>query len=157
MPEQLHFYYTGSQLGRWCPETATTDPANQTRNGRPIKFTDHRVLTEAEAAMSLMVLSRRHRCTLNKPAISGTYLENPTLPREGEAIGAGFFVFRRGTTTGRIRPAKMWPFEHPTRASAEAEMQRLSARFPGQTFITVEQVAFAYTEIPPVAADEVVT
>ena len=155
MPDQLHFYYTRSVLGRWCPETSNTDPANQTRDGRPIKFTDHRVLGEVEAAMSLKNLARRHRCTLNKPPISGPHLEDPTLARAGEMIGAGFFVFRRGTTTGRIRPAKLWPFEHPTRAAAETETQRLADRFPGQTFITVEQVAFAYVDLPKEAAEEV--
>lgn len=155
MTEPLHFYYVRSILGRWQPETSTTDPANQTRDGRPLKFTDHRVLGETEAAISLPNLARRHRCTLNKPPISGPHLADPTLARQGELIGGGFFVFRRGTTTGRIRPNKLWPFEHPTRASAEAEAQRLSEKFPGQTFITVEQVAFAYTEPADIVSIEV--
>lgn len=153
MTEQQHFYYARSILGRWQPEKSTTHPAEQRRDGKPVPFVDHRILGSVEAEMSLADLARRHRCTLTKPLMSGPYMDNPALPRKGEQIGGGFFVFRRGTTTGRIRPGRLWPFEHPTLAAAEAEAQRLANHWPGQTFITVQQVAAAYAEpaAPPVA------
>lgn len=49
---------------------------------------------------------------------------NPKKARKGEVIGGGFFVFRRGDGTKRIRPS-MWPFEHGSFASALAEAARL--------------------------------
>jgi len=61
--------------------------------------------------------------------------------REGEKIGGGFFVFRRGKRTGRIAWRNNPPaFEHPTRAAAEAEAMRLSLKYPGETFAVFQQV-----------------
>ncbi|QCM10315.1 hypothetical protein CFBP6625_08120 [Agrobacterium tumefaciens] len=48
----------------------------------------------------------------------------PKKPRNGEEVGGGHFVFRRGDSTGRIRPC-MWPFEHPSYDSAMTEAARL--------------------------------
>lgn len=56
-------------------------------------------------------------------------------PRKNEAIGAGYFVFRRGKKTGRVgikRPGL--PFEHPDMKSATNEAKRLSEINPGETF-----------------------
>lgn len=149
MTETQHFYYTRSILGRWKPEKSATHPAQQRCDGKPLRYVDHRELGSVEAELSLTDLARRHRCTLNKPLTAGKYLEDPTKERDGEQIGGGFFVFRRGTTTGRIRPSKLWPFEHPTLASAEAEAQRLANLWPGQTFAILQQVAAAYAEPVP--------
>lgn len=60
-------------------------------------------------------------------------LPDPRLPRAGETIGGGWFVFRRGRGSGRIR-APEYPFEHATRAAAEAECRRLAAKFPQHRF-----------------------
>lgn len=57
----------------------------------------------------------------------------PRMKREGEKVGAGFFVFRRGRTSKRIKMSFI-PFEHPTLESAHAEAERLCALHPGQTF-----------------------
>ena len=62
------------------------------------------------------------------------YLKDPRKEREGEKIGGGFFVFRRTGGTGRIRVPE-WPFEHPTRESAEAERDRLSNLYFGEKFV----------------------
>ena len=66
--------------------------------------------------------------------------------RTGEMIGGGFFVFRRGSEHGRIRPTTkgkttMLPFEHPTREAAEEEMERLAILHKGREFCVFEQVA----------------
>jgi len=53
--------------------------------------------------------------------------------RRNEAIGGGFFVFRRGKRTGRIAHTK-FPFEHATFAQALAEATRLAAQHPGESF-----------------------
>lgn len=68
----------------------------------------------------------------------GGWLKNPTKPRPNEIIGGGWFVFRRGDGTKRIRPA-MWPFEYGDREAALAEARRLSAERPGYKFIVVGQ------------------
>lgn len=62
------------------------------------------------------------------------WLKNPRSERDGEKIGGGFFVFRRGDDTGRIRPSQPWPFEHPTREAAEIQAGRLAAKYPGYRF-----------------------
>lgn len=70
----------------------------------------------------------------------GAWLKNPRLPREEETIGGGFFVFRRGEETGRIRPAP-WPFEHATEEAAIAQAERLAADLPGYRFDVVRVCA----------------
>lgn len=57
----------------------------------------------------------------------------PKTPRDDEAIGGGYFVFRRGRSTGRIRPSR-FPFEHGDFESAKVEADRLAADNPGKTF-----------------------
>ena len=54
-------------------------------------------------------------------------------PRPNETIGGGWFVFRRGDSTKRVKPAA-WPFEHPSINAARAEALRLAADMPGQQF-----------------------
>lgn len=54
--------------------------------------------------------------------------------RPNENIGSGFFVFRRGEWSGRIRPSKNFPFEHATLEAATAEAARLAASRPGSRF-----------------------
>ncbi|GHC61300.1 hypothetical protein [Limoniibacter endophyticus] len=60
------------------------------------------------------------------------------LPRKGEKIGGGFFVFRRGKKTGRISAGNSLPYEHPSLASAAAEAARLAKMNPGETFEVFE-------------------
>ena len=62
--------------------------------------------------------------------------------RPGEKVGGGYFVFRRGKTTGRVcPPSDRAPFEHPTIESALAEMNRLAAANRGQAYVVLQQVA----------------
>jgi hypothetical protein len=65
------------------------------------------------------------------------FLADPRKERPGETIGGGFFVFRRTAKTGRIRVPE-WPFEHPNRAAAEAERDRLASMHPNETFVVGE-------------------
>ncbi|MAM60827.1 MAG: hypothetical protein CMH11_04990 [Maritimibacter sp.] len=60
-------------------------------------------------------------------------MKDPRDTREGESIGGGYIVFRRGGGTGRIRCPE-YPFEHPTFEAAINERDRLAAQFPGETF-----------------------
>lgn len=53
--------------------------------------------------------------------------------RENEKIGGGYFVFRRGGNTRRIRPA-YWPFEHATEEAAMRAAMILAEANPGQLF-----------------------
>jgi len=62
---------------------------------------------------------------------------------KGEKVGGGFFVFRRGSTTGRIKinPAKL-PFEHPSLEAALREAKRLTERHPGVGFSVLKEIVF---------------
>lgn len=55
--------------------------------------------------------------------------------RPNEQIGGGFFIFRRGSTTGRIKTGYIkhgkMPFEHPSLEAATAEAERLGALYGG--------------------------
>lgn len=66
-------------------------------------------------------------------------IERLKKSREGEQIGGGFFVFRRGRRSNRVWPSKL-PFEHPSLAAALAERDRLAALFPDRTFVVLAQV-----------------
>lgn len=66
-------------------------------------------------------------------------LKDARLPRKGEAIGGGFFVFRRGSSTNRII-TRRWMFEHPTYEAALAEATRLKLAFPEDTFVVLGEV-----------------
>jgi len=74
------------------------------------------------------------------------YLKDPTKARNGEDIGAGYFVFRRGDGTGRIRPSR-WPFEHATICAAKREADSLAKQHPGYQFDVV-QVCYSTREEP---------
>lgn len=63
-------------------------------------------------------------------------------PRPNETIGGGFFVFRRGDSTGRIRMAE-WPFEHASAEAAQAEARRLAGDMPGYQFDVLQVVGSA--------------
>lgn len=67
--------------------------------------------------------------------------------RTNEQIGGGYFVFKRGTRTGRIENRGI-PFEHPTLRAALAEAARLQQKYGG-TF----QVFAMEAEAMPLAAD----
>lgn len=69
----------------------------------------------------------------NEQAGRPAFLSDARKTRPGEVIGGGFFVFRRGGNSGRVRCPE-WPFEHPTREAADAEAERLRAKFPGERF-----------------------
>lgn len=72
--------------------------------------------------------SKKHGRPARKPAYKHRY---PRRPRNGEEIGGGHFVFRRGDSTGRIRPCE-WPYEHPNFESAMTEAARLAATYGGE-------------------------
>jgi hypothetical protein len=52
----------------------------------------------------------------------------------GELIGAGWFVFARGRTTGRIKIPTNTPWEYATEADAMRYARQLAAKNPGRTF-----------------------
>ena len=76
-----------------------------------------------------------------KPGFKRRY---PRRPRNGETIGGGHFVFRRGDSTGRILPCE-WPYEHSTFESAMTEAARLAATYGGE-FDVFARVASASAE-----------
>lgn len=57
----------------------------------------------------------------------------PKTARRDEVIGGGYFVFRRGDSTRRVRPST-FPFEYATQEAAAEEAHRLSREQPGYTF-----------------------
>lgn len=75
-----------------------------------------------------------------------TFLKKPEEARKGEQIGGGYFVFRRGEGTGRIRSSH-WPFEHPTICAAKREADKLAKTQPGYQFDVV-QVCYSAREEP---------
>lgn len=70
----------------------------------------------------------------------------PAKPRPGEIVGGGYFIFRRGDGTGRVRPS-MWPYEHGSAETARAEAERLSRAFPGYRF-DVFELAGSFAQVP---------
>ena len=71
------------------------------------------------------------------------WLKNPTLARDGETIGGGFFIFRRGDGTKRIRPSQ-WPFEYATYEAAVEQALILASGNPGYSFDVVGVVYSAF-------------
>lgn len=69
----------------------------------------------------------------DKPKYDRGGLKDARIARKNEVIGAGFFIFRRGDSTGRIRPA-LWPYEYPSRERAFAQAQNLATQYPGGVF-----------------------
>lgn len=61
---------------------------------------------------------------------------NPMKTRNGEKIGGGWWVFRRGDDTGRVR-VPVWPYEHGSHESACDEAIRLAKQYPGEMFVIV--------------------
>jgi len=61
--------------------------------------------------------------------------------RRGEKVGGGYFVFRRGRTTGRIKinPNKP-PYEHASLDDATKEATRLAMENHGIDFVVFQQV-----------------
>lgn len=70
----------------------------------------------------------------------------PHMPRPGEVVGGGTFIFRRGDGTRRVRPS-MWPYEHGSVESAKVEAERLARAFPGYRF-DVFTLAASYAQVP---------
>lgn len=66
---------------------------------------------------------------------------------QGEVVGGGYIVFRRGKKWGRVRiTGKDWmkffqPFEWPTEDAALLEAERLAKKHPGEKFCVFQQVA----------------
>lgn len=84
-----------------------------------------------------------------KPKTKYEYMRRfPKKPRNGEEVGGGHFVFRRGDSTGRIRPC-MWPFEHPSYDSALTEATRLHKEHGGtfEVFVRVGGVEAVSVEV----------
>lgn len=74
-------------------------------------------------------------------------MRDPRKSRPQETIGGGFFVFRRGRRTNRIRPAR-FPFEHDTMEAATEAATKLAQQNPGKTFEVYARrsVVFSATE-----------
>lgn len=68
------------------------------------------------------------------------WLKDARKPRDGEAIGGGYFVFRRGKRTDRIK-ASWFPFEHASEADAVKQAEKLAKNHPGEKFVVVAQIA----------------
>ncbi|PWJ81559.1 hypothetical protein C7441_11091 [Pseudaminobacter salicylatoxidans] len=64
---------------------------------------------------------------------NGGWLKDPRKARKGEVIGGGFFVFRRGDGTNRIRPSQ-WPYEYGSQEAAEEQARILAKSNPGYRF-----------------------
>ena len=75
----------------------------------------------------------------NKQAGAPKRWKDRRIERDGEKIGGGFFIFRRGRDSGRIRMPQ-WPFEHPSIEAARTEQARLSVEYPDETFVIVQEV-----------------
>ena len=66
---------------------------------------------------------------------------------QGEVVGGGFFVFRRGMKWGRVRfvfkpqTKQIVPFEHPTMAAAVEEATRLAEKNRGHKYSVFQEVA----------------
>ena len=101
---------------------------------RPEEFDDIAVAAaHAVAAQSDEPMKRPdHKAKKHgKPKTKYEYMRRfPKKPRNGEEVGGGHFVFRRGDSTGRIRPCT-WPFEHPSYDSALVEAARLHSEHGG--------------------------
>lgn len=69
----------------------------------------------------------------------GPWLKDPRKERPGEKIGGGYFVFRRGDGTGRIRPSQ-WPFEYASLDEAAEQAKKLADANPGYRFDVVSAV-----------------
>lgn len=76
----------------------------------------------------------------------GPWLKNPKANRKGETIGGGWWVFRRGRGTNRIRPS-MWPFEYATRELACEQAGRLAEMHPDCMFAVVHQTDAFFGEV----------
>lgn len=83
----------------------------------------------------------------HQPTTRGPWLKDPRQPRKGETIGGGYFVFRRGERTNRIRPSQ-WPFEYDNEADALQQAAILAAQHPGYVFqvLSVVNAAMALPE-----------
>ncbi len=66
------------------------------------------------------------------------WLRDPRKERPGETIGGGWFVFRRGDGTRRIRPS-IYPFEYGSHDAAAEQAGKLARSNPGLVFIVVGQ------------------
>lgn len=101
------------------------DTPTKRRNAKPVVA--EKLLKNGEYGK--MNATKRRNAKPGAPAV----LHDARVVRDGEQIGGGFFVFRRGSKTGRVRTPE-WPFEHSTLDAAQAEAARLTAKHAGETF-----------------------
>ena len=127
------FYYERNALGRWGAVLSDTHPGKATSEGKVIKTAGLVELTGDQAYLTFGQCMDRWPVGWWEPKPSRAETASRLPPREGETINAGFFVFRRGDSTNRIRPSQL-PFEHPSLEAAVAEAQRLAAGRPGYAF-----------------------
>ncbi|MGB3833726.1 MAG: hypothetical protein WA975_17895 [Mesorhizobium sp.] len=80
---------------------------------------------------------------------NGGWLKDPKKARKGEVIGGGYFVFRRGDGTNRIRPSQ-WPYEYGSQEAAEEQAKILAKANPGYRFDVVHVVA-GWIDVPGTA------
>ncbi|MCI5073425.1 hypothetical protein [Oricola sp.] len=86
--------------------------------------------------MTVQTKPKKHR---------GGWLKNPKMARNNETIGGGYWVFRRGDDTGRIRPS-MWPFEYDSQGAAAEQAAKLAKEHPTEQFIVVGELGQFYGE-----------
>lgn len=60
---------------------------------------------------------------------------DPKKPRNGETIGGGYIVMRRGKKTGRVSIKSTLPFEYGSYDQAKTEAERLKKQNPKETFV----------------------
>ena len=85
---------------------------------------------------------------MDTPIMTPPARRSPFKPRQGEVIGGGYFVFRRGDSSGRIRPSD-WPFEYDTLVAAQTQAELLAKRRPGYAFEVFARLARHLTSTEP--------
>lgn len=94
-----------------------------------------------------------YRIGLNRGAFG---IMKHTRKEKGEMVGGGYFVFRRGRSSGRIKinveksPVGIWlPFEHASVDSAIRQAENLQAMHLNTTFCVLQQVYQTKAPTPP--------
>ena len=108
---------------------------------------------EIDPRFNLTMAGKQNLATLG--GMDGASRREMVILREGEEIGGGWFVGKRSSHTGRLY-LDGFPFEHPTAAAATIEARRLADRYPGTTYVILEQRAGIITATAPDLVPEVI-
>lgn len=139
------FYYEMTPTGRWTPVMSTTQPVAAKADGQKVKIAGLVILDGEQVHLTFGECREKWPVGWweEKAEVKKARFDK-TKARKGETIGGGYFVFRRGDGTNRVRPSQL-PFEHGSLAEAEDEAKRLSAQRPGYTFDVFARVATHFT------------